>query len=95
MHVDCWKFSLFDRFCFLTKKYLQSNRPKIAKLIGKFFKTQQVCLETHAFFNDIKFLSRKFISRRPFPVMVWEGICKTGKTPLVFIKREIKINAQC
>lgn len=26
--------------------------------------------------------------------MVWAGICKTGKTPLVFVERGVKINAQ-
>ncbi|CAK9821600.1 Transposable element Tc3 transposase [Anthophora retusa] len=29
----------------------------------------------------------------PGSVMVWAGICATGKTPLVFIERNVKINA--
>ncbi|VDP05368.1 unnamed protein product [Heligmosomoides polygyrus] len=35
------------------------------------------------------------ISRRHFPasVMVWAGICATGKTPLVFMEQNVKINA--
>lgn len=34
------------------------------------------------------------ITRRHFPssVMVWAGICASGKTPLVFIDRNVKIN---
>ena len=38
----------------------------------------------------------KLMVRRHFPksVMVWRGICATGKTPLVFIDRNVKINAQ-
>lgn len=32
-------------------------------------------------------------SHFPASVMVWAGICATGKTPLVFIERNIKINA--
>jgi len=37
----------------------------------------------------------KFVTRRHFPasVMVWAGICATGKTPIVFIDRNVKINA--
>lgn len=32
-------------------------------------------------------------SHFPASVMVWAGICSTGKTPLVFIPRNVKINA--
>lgn len=32
-------------------------------------------------------------SHFPTSVMVWGGICATGKTPLVFIERNVKINA--
>ena len=37
-----------------------------------------------------------FVTRSHYPesVMVWGGICATGKTPLVFIDRGVKINAQ-
>lgn len=42
-----------------------------------------------------KGLAAKLIERSHFPrsVMVWGGICATGKTPLVFIDRNVKINA--
>ena len=42
-----------------------------------------------------KSLAQKIIQRSLFPrsVMVWAGICATGKTPLVFIDRNVKINA--
>lgn len=42
-----------------------------------------------------KTAAAKTISRSHFPasVMVWAGICATGKTPLVFIPRNVKINA--
>ena len=33
-------------------------------------------------------------SHFPSSVMVWAGICSTGKTPLVFIDRNVKINAE-
>lgn len=38
---------------------------------------------------------RRIRTRTLFPksVMVWGGICATGKTPLVFIKKGVKINA--
>uniref|UniRef100_A0A183BN43 HTH luxR-type domain-containing protein n=1 Tax=Globodera pallida TaxID=36090 RepID=A0A183BN43_GLOPA len=37
----------------------------------------------------------QLVQRSLFPqsVMVWGGICATGKTPLVFIARNVKINA--
>lgn len=37
----------------------------------------------------------KLMTRQHFPksVMVWAGVCATGKTPLVFIDRNVKINA--
>jgi hypothetical protein len=40
--------------------------------------------------------NRKIRGRRQFPkyVMVWGGICSTGKTPLVFVERNVKINAE-
>ena len=43
-----------------------------------------------------KGLAAKIIERSHFPqsVMVWGGICATGKTPLVFIDRNVKINAE-
>lgn len=34
-------------------------------------------------------------SHFPASVMVWAGICASGKTPLVFIDRNVKINAAC
>lgn len=39
-------------------------------------------------------VAKKF-GRSHFPasVMVWAGICATGKTPLIFINRNVKINA--
>lgn len=42
-----------------------------------------------------KTTAAKTIGRSHFPasVMVWAGICATGKTPLVFIERNVKINA--
>lgn len=42
-----------------------------------------------------KTAAAKIAERRHFPasVMVWAGICATGKTPLVFIDRNVKINA--
>jgi hypothetical protein len=42
-----------------------------------------------------KSLAAKLIQKSLFPksVMVWGGICSTGKTPLVFINRNVKINA--
>ena len=42
-----------------------------------------------------KGLAAKLVERSLFPrsVMVWGGICATGKTPLVFIERNVKINA--
>ena len=42
-----------------------------------------------------KTAAAKTIGRSHFPasVMVWAGICATGKTPLVFIERNVKINA--
>ena len=42
-----------------------------------------------------KTAAAKIIGRCHFPasVMVWAGICATGKTPLVFIERNVKINA--
>jgi hypothetical protein len=41
-------------------------------------------------------LAARLIERSHYPqsVMVWGGICATGKTPLVFINRNVKINAQ-
>jgi hypothetical protein len=37
-----------------------------------------------------------FVSRSAFPksVMVWAGICSTGKTPLVFLDKGVKINKE-
>lgn len=42
-----------------------------------------------------KTMAAKIINRRLFPssIMVWAGICASGKTPLLFIDRNIKINA--
>lgn len=42
-----------------------------------------------------KTTAAKIVSRSHFPasVMVWGGICETGKTPLIFIERNVKINA--
>ena len=42
-----------------------------------------------------KTAAAKTIGRSHFPasVMVWAGICSTGKTPLIFIERNVKINA--
>jgi len=42
-----------------------------------------------------EFLEKSPVQRRHFPksVMVWAGITKTGKTPLVFVERGVKINA--
>lgn len=42
-----------------------------------------------------KSVTAKLAHRSHFPlsVMVWAGICATGKTPLVFIPRNVKINA--
>lgn len=41
------------------------------------------------------YYTAKIITRRHFPasVMVWGGICASGKTPLVFIDKKVKINA--
>ena len=38
----------------------------------------------------------KFVTRRqgPLSVMVWAGICSTGKTPLVFIEKGVKIHQE-
>jgi len=43
-----------------------------------------------------KGLAARLIERSHYPqsVMVWGGICATGKTPLVFINRNVKINSQ-
>lgn len=40
--------------------------------------------------------ARKRVTRSQFPasVMAWGGVCATGKTPLIFIERGVKINAQ-
>lgn len=40
--------------------------------------------------------NRNFVNRSHFPqsVMVWAGICATGKTPLVFVEKGVKINAK-
>ena len=42
-----------------------------------------------------RYAAAKIIARSHFPssVMVWGGICASGKTPLVFIDRNVKINA--
>ena len=32
-------------------------------------------------------------SLQPPSVMVWVGACATGKTPLVFVERSVKINS--
>ena len=42
-----------------------------------------------------KGLAAKLVERSLFPrsVMVWAGICANGRTPLVFIDRNVKINA--
>ena len=54
--------------------------------------------------NDRQLLKRglkntfaaKLMTKQHFPksVMVWAGVCATGKTPLIFIDRNVKINAQ-
>lgn len=38
----------------------------------------------------------KFVTRQHFPtsVMVWAGICATGKTPMIFVEKGVKINAK-
>lgn len=65
-------------------------------MIGKSFETGMVSSEFCALSNNTKFKEKKFIQRRHFPksVMVWAGISKTGKTPLVFVEQGVKINAQ-
>lgn len=47
------------------------------------------------FHTNNEFLEKSPVQRRHFPksVMVWAGICKNGKTPLVFVERGVKINA--
>ena len=42
-----------------------------------------------------RYAAAKIITRSPFPssVMIWGGICASGKTPLVFIDKNVKINA--
>ncbi|PIC39650.1 hypothetical protein B9Z55_011270 [Caenorhabditis nigoni] len=46
--------------------------------------------------GDNKSPKRRLASNRLFPksVMVWGGITATGKTPLVFIDRNVKINSE-
>ena len=41
-------------------------------------------------------LSDKLVShsQHPASVMVWAGICKTGKTPLIFVDQGVKINKE-
>uniref|UniRef100_A0A914XPU0 Uncharacterized protein n=1 Tax=Plectus sambesii TaxID=2011161 RepID=A0A914XPU0_9BILA len=49
--------------------------------------------------NDLQLLSKgtspDVVTRSHFPksIMVWAGITATGKTPLVFVHRNVKINA--
>jgi len=42
------------------------------------------------------YLAKKIVTRSLFPksVMVWAGITADGKTPLVFVERGVKINAE-
>lgn len=43
----------------------------------------------------LKILESKIVSTSHFPVfvMVWAGFTSTGKTPFVFVEKEVKINA--
>jgi len=40
--------------------------------------------------------SSAIVTHRQFPqsVMVWAGVCSTGKTPLVFVKKGVKVNSK-
>lgn len=44
----------------------------------------------------LNFSEKKIVTHRHFPksVMVWAGISDSGKTPLVFVERGVKINSQ-
>lgn len=46
--------------------------------------------------GSLKTSNVNFIARSNFPssVMVWAGVCGTGKTPLVFVEKGLKINAK-
>ena len=39
---------------------------------------------------------KKFVQRRqgPASVMVWAGVCASGKTPLVFLEKGVKVNQE-
>uniref|UniRef100_A0A914W1X8 Uncharacterized protein n=1 Tax=Plectus sambesii TaxID=2011161 RepID=A0A914W1X8_9BILA len=79
----------------------QAYRNIVQKLLGfsllyeKIFNIEQA----HNHQNDRQLLpkgtSPDVVTRSHFPksVMVWAGITATGKTPLVFVDRKVKINA--
>lgn len=48
------------------------------------------------FHTNYEFSGKNLVLHRHFPksVMVWAGISKNGKTPLVFVERGVKINAE-
>lgn len=51
----------------------------------------------NALSNETKISGKKILMHQHFPklVMVWVKICETEQTTLVFVERQVKINAKC
>ena len=85
------------RKCRLMKRMVAAGRLNLVLFTDeKIFTVQRIHnSQNHRLLLKNKSLASRLVQRSLFPqsVMVWGGICSTGKTPLVFINRNVKINA--
>ena len=85
------------RKCRLMKRMVAAGRLNLVLFTDeKIFTVQRIHnSQNHRLLLKNKSLASRLVQKSLFPqsVMVWGGICSTGKTPLVFINRNVKINA--
>ena len=84
-----------ERCLFFKKRFKLEQNRSILFTDEKLFTVSQVSnrQNTRVWTKD-KNDSRRLVShvQKPASVMVWAGICRTGKTPLFFIEEGVKVN---